>query len=403
MFRIGDFGRRRVVTVGLIVLVVVLAATAVGLILALLRGTAHLAVASPTTAPSASFAAPSPPAASVGVTAYPSAVGTPEPTADESTPQPTPAPVPTDPAILPAGSWVRTNVELNMRREPGLTAELLAVLEPGVAVLAVEGPIPADGFDWYRVLRPLGGEADTGGWIARGSQTEPFVDFMSSEQVLRTCGAVQNETTVAGLKFPGALDVLETDILRLLAATEGTACVTLDRSAQVIFIYVDASVIACGEPQWDGGDLWLEPAAGDAGPNLLVKRRVFVGDSVLSTHAILDADGQSNRHRVMRLAAEQSAPFACVHARVTDTPSGTDTFFQTDSKNCFLVEAATPEYALVRAQPNGTLFRLELRPVGGYAQMRIGTWFPLNVAAAAYVGLWQEYLGFWGLSGSCSP
>ena len=142
-------------------------------------------------------------------------------------------------------------VQLNMRREPGLSGDVRALLEPGQVVLTVEGPVPADGFDWYRVVTPIEGEVNGGGWIASGPEADPYASVISSDQVLRTCGTVAPAGVVHGLRFWWSLDALEQAIFNLLAATEGSACVTLESASETVVVYVDASVSACGAPRWE--------------------------------------------------------------------------------------------------------------------------------------------------------
>ena len=104
---------------------------------------------------------------------------------------------------------------------------------------------------------------------------------------------------------------------------------------------------------------------------------------------------------MLRLASEADPAFGCVHARVTETLSGRETYFMTDSAGCFLIEEATSKYALLRARPDGTLVRLERRAGGGYYSISIGTWSPLNVTAlySRYDG---QFLSLDGQSGSCT-
>ena len=409
MFAHGASDRQRLITTGLIAFVIVLAAVAAVLALSVLgrtNGPTGVAATPPVAAPSASTTptastAPRASAASPAPTASASIQPSSPESPAEATAEPTPTPVPGPAAVLALNSWVRSDVQLNMRRQPGLSADLRALLEPGQVVLTVEGPVPADGFDWYRVVLPLQTGGNGGGWIASGPEADPFASVIASDQVLRTCGRVGLDGVIAGLRFQWSLDQIETAIFNLLAATQGPACVTLERSGETIAVYVEASVTACGEPLWERGEVWILPsAAGDVVPDMQVKQRVRVSESLLTSKAVVGADGESNRHRVLGLAAEADPPFGCVHARVTETVSGRETYFMTDSAGCYLIEEATDEYALVRSDPDGTLFRLERRAGGGYHSIRVGAWSPLNVTAlySRYDG---QFLSLYGQSGSC--
>lgn len=397
MFTRGATDRQRLATIGLIAFVIVLTAIAVSLALAVLGRAGGPVAVSATPPPSASAE----PSATTTGTAAASTLSPWVESPAEATAAPTPTPDPGPQAAIAVESWVRADVRLNMRQEPGLSAGLRALLEPGQVMLAVEGPVTADGFDWYRVIPPIEG-AQNGGWIASGPKGDPFASVLSGEHVLRTCGTVEPGGVVAGLRFWWSLDELEQAISALLSATGGDACVSLDHSSESIAVYVDASVTACGEPRWEDGEVWLLPSvAGDVVADMQVKQRVHVSELLLTTDAVLDTEGQSNRHRVLGLASEADPPFACVHARVTETLSGRDTYFMTDSANCYLIEEATNEYALVRAQPGGTLYRLEQRAGGGYVAINVGTWSPLNVTAmySQYDG---QFMSLYGQPGTCS-
>ena len=59
------------------------------------------------------------------------------------------------------GSTVQTNVGLNMRFGPGTTQAVIAVLPPGTTGSVLEGPVPASGYQWWRINTPQGT-----GWVA---------------------------------------------------------------------------------------------------------------------------------------------------------------------------------------------------------------------------------------------
>jgi hypothetical protein len=113
-----------------------------------------IAVGSPTATPSVLVtpsATPSPP---VTPTASASPDRTPFP---RVTPAPTPVP-PRPPLVLTAGyadigpRGVVTAGSLRVRGWPGLDANLLTQLDGGTDILIRDGPVAADGYDWYSIV-----------------------------------------------------------------------------------------------------------------------------------------------------------------------------------------------------------------------------------------------------------
>ena len=121
---------------------------------------------------------------SVTPSATASATGTPRLTPDASrtpfpvqTPAPTPLP-PRPPLVLTAGvadigsRGVVTAGTLRVRSFPGLDSEIMTVLEGGTDLLMRDGPVAADGLDWYLAIfaaLPYGTYGElTQGWVAVG-------------------------------------------------------------------------------------------------------------------------------------------------------------------------------------------------------------------------------------------
>lgn len=88
----------------------------------------------------------------------------PEPTLPASNPLATPTQFPTPLPVLRPGILAELQTEedayLNMRDAPSLAGEVLALLEDGVQVVLIDGPIVADDFIWWQVR--VGGRL---GWV----------------------------------------------------------------------------------------------------------------------------------------------------------------------------------------------------------------------------------------------
>jgi uncharacterized protein YgiM (DUF1202 family) len=64
---------------------------------------------------------------------------------------------------IPIGSQVRvTSGNLNWREEPGLDGAIITTLDAGQKFWVDEGPVRADGYDWYRIYP----DAPGSGWVA---------------------------------------------------------------------------------------------------------------------------------------------------------------------------------------------------------------------------------------------
>lgn len=65
------------------------------------------------------------------------------------------------------GAAVATTAPLNYRQAPGLGAAVLVVLPAGTAAAILDGPVAADGYDWYQLGLPgYGPDGATPGWAA---------------------------------------------------------------------------------------------------------------------------------------------------------------------------------------------------------------------------------------------
>jgi len=139
----------------------------------------------------------------------------PSPGASETAASPTPATA----AIIAPGTAVEVVAgELNLRRRPTTSARRVTVLQRGeVLVISPSdnlgygwGPVRANGFDWYPVVRvvtpdgklprlpehpliPLDGEP-VSGWVAAGEGSKPYIQALPPR-----CPAVVDLASVAGM------------------------------------------------------------------------------------------------------------------------------------------------------------------------------------------------------------
>jgi hypothetical protein len=121
----------------------------------------------------ASPAAPATPAASL-------VAATPVPTPDGDAPDPVAGALARDQLarVTDAGAGLRVRTRPSL----GASYDQDAVLEPGTRVFVVDGPIRADGHEWYEVLTE-----DVGlwqfGWVAAGDQGEAWLEPAAAECV----------------------------------------------------------------------------------------------------------------------------------------------------------------------------------------------------------------------------
>jgi len=63
--------------------------------------------------------------------------------------------------------------DLRVRSEAGLSGAPVAVLQAGQVVWVTDGPVQADGSDWYGIQ----GGNNVGGWVSAGSPDQPYLDL----------------------------------------------------------------------------------------------------------------------------------------------------------------------------------------------------------------------------------
>ncbi len=152
------FGRLALVAAAALVLL----ALAAGVLVA-----ARLILPPPQPTPRAIVAVPGPSASA--------ALATPEPT-EEPTDQVRPPATAAPPAFAPDTIAVVTTAgdALRVRSKPGVAADskkLSPLLKQGSRMLVVDGPVTADGYDWYEVQA----DNDLFGWVAAGKGSEDWI------------------------------------------------------------------------------------------------------------------------------------------------------------------------------------------------------------------------------------
>lgn len=118
-----------------------------------------------------------------------------------------------DPGFAIGDAVVVDTAALNLRAEPGLDAEILAVLIDGTEGVVVDGPVTSDDLVWYQLEI-----ADTTGWSAA-----EYLQLATSEHGLIPVGSIV-AATVDDLNFR-ADPTTDAEVLATLA--EGTSAVVI--------------------------------------------------------------------------------------------------------------------------------------------------------------------------------
>ncbi|MGH2455646.1 MAG: SH3 domain-containing protein, partial [Candidatus Limnocylindria bacterium] len=332
--------------------------------------------------------------------ATPTAAAT--PTAEPST-SPSPSsspdstPVPSRGPLQSLGDgWVTVSVgQLNVRAEPSLDATSQVSLVEGAVARLLEGPTPADGYDWYRIVS-LGGAR---GWAASGTQDDPFMVPLVEDETLLHCDQVTGDVLIAGsgdspvaadpirigeLAIPAsAFDEIELGTLELLRAIRGEACFSAQMGAnETPTVYAQLMAIACGRPDEAGGVLRLRPALGqDVVVEYQVKDSAIVDPAVLSGWPG-DSAMASDMRSVFSLAARGEDAHRCIHTRVTEGPGESSWFRQVDGKQCVIVDSWTAGSTTVRPSTGGAA--VTLLGTGGNPGIATGTPVALTFFAYAF-------------------
>lgn len=201
----------------------------------------------PTPSPSPSVEVPSP-SASASPPASPDATESPEPS-----PSPTNEPTETPAAVEPGDVLVSVTDNLVVRAQPGLDSQIYEVqLQPGDLLRVTDGPISADGFDWYegRVLDSSAPDGTRSGWVAvaDGDGTPWLAAVPPEGDGWRLLGqaAAGEPSTVGVATSSDELPTLWAD------AGIGDAVPTVDFEEEVVVRYTHAVSGTCPEIELEG-------------------------------------------------------------------------------------------------------------------------------------------------------
>lgn len=315
-------------------------------------GASSMPSASPSGVAAATASETPTPTAAVTATATATPTASPATTTAPTATTPPATPVPVAPAGLARG-WARVNTGLNLREEPGIGSAAVTRLPNDEVVWVVGGPQSRDGYDWYEV-RTLGNDH---GWIATGPASDPFATSISEEETLLSCGPVDSDDAIRvdGLR-PGPLDAGQRGGLELADAIQGEACVTYTLLADRPIRYLDLLLDACGAPVWDGSHLLLKPTSwGDVIPDYKVKRTVEVASALLTELSAVDADGMTNKLKVLILGGQLAQPFACISVYIQE--EGRDSRREIETwlgGECLIMTELTDSHVVVKPATGGT-------------------------------------------------
>lgn len=310
-------------------------------------------------------------------TPSPTPAATPAPTRTATaTPTPavaasaTPAPVPVGPAQqLAVGGWATVTVgALNVRAAPDAESASSYSLVEGAVASVLEGPVGADGLDWYRITS-IGGAR---GWAASGPASNPYLSTIAESDDLVRCGTVERDVLavvngrvetrdpihIGELALPrAAFDDEELGALELMRATGGEACFSAStRADESVVVYAQFNYYACGRARETGDLIELRPSTG---MDVVVEYQVK--DVVVIHPAILDRSGSSqmsaNIRGVLRWMA-RSGGWGCLSHGINEGPDGTVGGVQLDARGCGVVESAAGGNVVLRAASGGDAITL---------------------------------------------
>jgi spore germination protein YaaH len=167
--------------------------------------------------------------------------------------------VPPRPAAVEAGAFAEVLISrLNVRSGPGTGYPVVADQPSGAPVYVLEGPVSANGYQWFRVQYAFGEwpSADYAriGWMALGSGTEDYLGPAAAPTITRLSPFVR-DVTATGLLSPngdGRSDSASVGF-RLLGPATSARLDVLDAGGDVVRS-VDLGALGPGvhEATWDG-------------------------------------------------------------------------------------------------------------------------------------------------------
>lgn len=194
-----------------------------------------LAACQSTSAPSATPGAAPSTAASAATTEAAITIGPPSPSPPEATIEPSSAPTKPPIVVFAPGTAIEVAVkDLNMRKKPTTSAKRLLTLQRHDILIVSPldtgnfgwGPVKADGYTWYPVVRPEAYSTDLGlpalpaspivdatpisGWVATDNGSAAFVGAVPSR-----CPTTVTLEMVSGMLPAERLDCFSGDVLTL--------------------------------------------------------------------------------------------------------------------------------------------------------------------------------------------
>jgi hypothetical protein len=303
-------------------------------------------------------------------------------------------------------AWATVTVaELNVRSAADIDATSRYRLVRGAVVHVAEGPVSADGFNWYRVAS-LGGAL---GWAASGPAAEPFLTTLVDDPTLIRCGEVKRPVfdivdgapmahdplAIGDMAVPvAAFSDLELGAIELLRGIGGEACFT----AQIgpdgrPTVQSQLNVGACGRPVSDGNFFRIRPAAGQsAAPENQVKDPAVIHPAILAGDAPDDPMSANLQARV-RLAASGAGATVCVNAGVSEDAQGVHTYLQTDGLQCVIADVYAFDYFTVRPASGGEPIVFAHRLGGDHESVQIGIPTALYITASTSES--EPWFYFW--------
>ncbi len=177
-------------------------------------------------------------------------------------------------AALTAGdSAVVFDGRLNLRDDASISANVIEVLEDGTAVTVVDGPVTADGYDWYAVDT----EDGSSGWVdgeyldAGTTSTGTVLTAGDSAVVIDGRLNLRDDATVVG----GLVTVLE----------DGTAVTVIDGPVAADGYTWYGVETGDGSTGWVAGEYLALAASGGTAPDLAIGDAAVVADGRLNVRS----------------------------------------------------------------------------------------------------------------------
>jgi hypothetical protein len=340
-------------------------------------------------------AAGDPSAASSGAApqTLPSASSTDAP-ASTATPRPTPEPTPAGPPVeLAVGGWATVTVgELNVRGGAGRDHDSRYRLVEDAVVHIAEGPVSADGGNWYRVAS-LGGAA---GWVSSGWGQDPFLDILVDDPTLIRCGTVTRPVFeivdgsprpadplhIGRLALPvAAFSDLSLGVIELMRGMEQEACFSAVVGASGLpVIRTELNVGACGHAAADGNFYRLRPAAGGASLASQVKEPVVLHPSLL-VGGPPDDRKSSNLRAIVTMMANEGVT-GCINASAVGGRDAVIGYRSVDVSQCSVVHEYNEHSLKLTPAAGGEVAWIKLS-AEGYEPGRFPLETPVSVGVNA--------------------